>query len=43
MLNVQAFLDALPMMAKGMGGIFAVIVLIYITIVLLRRIPGRKE
>lgn len=42
-MNVQALLDAVPLMLKGMGGVFFVIALIYIVIALLLRLPQKKE
>jgi len=38
MLNFQAFCDSLPIMSRGMGGIFAVILVLMLFIVLLRKI-----
>ncbi|NLP48576.1 MAG: hypothetical protein GX345_06500 [Clostridiales bacterium] len=35
--NVQAFLESLPLMAKGMAGIFIVTAIIVITVSLLNR------
>lgn len=43
MLNFAAFLKSLPIMVKGMGGIFVVIALIYLTVVLLNRFTKNKE
>ncbi len=37
MWNVQAFLSTLPIMAKGMGGIFAVTIVLILVIALLNR------
>lgn len=38
MINFQNFLDTLPVMLYGMLGIFAVIAIIYVTILLLKKI-----
>lgn len=43
MLNFAAFLESLPIMVKGMGGIFVVIALIYLTVAGLNRITKQKE
>lgn len=38
MVNFEAFLDTLPIMAIGMFGIFAVIIAIYLSILLMLKI-----
>lgn len=43
MFNVDQFLWTLPIMAKGMGGIFLVTAVIILTIVLLNAVTGRKQ
>lgn len=45
-LNVQAFLDTLPIMGKGMAGIFIVTVILILSIYLLNFIGnkiGKKD
>ena len=42
MLNVDQFLSTLPIMLKGMVGIFAVIIVIWGFVALLNRIAGKK-
>ena len=43
-MNFNALLGALPIIAKGMGGIFIVILVIYLVIVLLRKLlPVKKS
>lgn len=37
MLNFSALIDVLPLMAKGLGGVFSVIVLIWISIAALTK------
>lgn len=41
-MDVQAFLDTLPIMAKGMAGIFIVTALIIISTLLLNRLAKEK-
>ena len=42
-INVQAFLDSLPIMGMGMVGIFIVTVIIIVVVFLLNKITGRFE
>ena len=42
-LNVEGFLETLPIMGYGMLGIFAVMFIIYLSIILLLKIFGGKE
>jgi len=42
-MNTQAFFDSLPLMAKGMAGIFIVTGIIILTTVLLNRFTKDKE
>jgi len=42
-INVQAFLDSLPIMGMGMVGIFIVTVIIIVVVSLLNKITGRFE
>lgn len=44
-VNFQAFLDTLPIMAKGMAGIFIVTAVIILSMVLLRELtkPIKKK
>lgn len=42
-MNVALFLETLPIMAKGMAGIFIVTVVIMISIILLNKITGKKK
>ena len=43
-LNVQAFLSTLPLMAKGLVGIFMVTGVIILCVYLLNKLPeGKKE
>ncbi|MDL2217150.1 hypothetical protein LJC27_00650 [Christensenellaceae bacterium OttesenSCG-928-M15] len=42
-MHVQAFIDALPLMGKGMLGVFAVIAILYAAIVLLRQFGSKKQ
>ena len=42
-INVQAFLDSLPIMGMGMVGIFIVTVIIIVVVSLLNKITGRCE
>ena len=41
-MNVAAFLETLPLMLKGMIGIFVVILVIYATIAVLNRVFRKK-
>ena len=41
-INVQAFLDALPIMGLGMVGIFIVTLIIIIVVTLLNKTTGGK-
>ena len=41
-MNVAAFLETLPLMLKGMIGIFVVILVIYATIAVLNRAFRKK-
>ena len=43
MLNVQAFLDSLPIMGMGMVGIFIVTVIIIAVVSLLNKITSKFE
>jgi len=40
-INVQAFLDSLPIMGMGMVGIFIVTVIIIVVVSLLNKITGK--
>ncbi len=42
-MNIQAFLDTLPIMAKGMAGIFIVTAIIILTTVLLNRFTRNEK
>ena len=42
-MNTQAFLDTLPLMAKGMAGIFIVTGIIILTTFLLNRFTTDKD
>ena len=42
-INVQAFLDSLPIMGMGMVGIFIVTVIIIVVVSLLNKITGKFE
>lgn len=42
-MNIQAFLDTLPIMGKGMLGIFAVTAIIILTIILLEKLTTKKK
>lgn len=42
-LNVEQFLFTLPIMAKGMGGIFLVTAVIILTIVILNRVTSKSS
>ncbi len=42
-LNFDQFLTSLTYMAYGMGGIFLVVLIIYLVIVLLGKIPSGKD
>ena len=37
-LNVPALISTLPIMLQGMGGVFAVIIMVWISIVLLTKL-----
>ena len=41
--NVEQFLQTLPIMAKGMAGIFIVTAVIVLAITLLGKIPSKDE
>ncbi|HIR65147.1 MAG TPA: hypothetical protein IAB92_08100 [Candidatus Faecousia faecigallinarum] len=43
MFNVDYFLEALPIMGKGMLGIFIVTGAIILIVMLLNKLPGNKE
>lgn len=43
MLNVQALISALPIMGKGLGGVFFVIAVVYLAIMVMRKISAKKE
>ncbi len=42
-MNVKAFLDTLPIMGRGMLGIFAVMLVIFLLILVLNACSGRKS
>ena len=42
-LNVQAFLDTLPIMGKGMAGIFIVTCVIILAMILLRAVSDSDQ
>ena len=42
-MNVQAFLNTLPIMAYGMLGIFAVMAVIFVLIVVLNRVTAKQN
>jgi len=42
MMNYELFLETLPIMAKGMLGIFIVTGVIVISMILLNKIPSKK-
>ncbi len=42
-INVDGFLDTLPIMAKGMAGIFIVTAVIVLTIVILNKSSASKN
>ena len=43
-MNFEAFVDSLKYMAQGMGGIFVVICIIYLSILLLQKVyPVGKD
>ena len=42
-MNIQAFLNTLPIMGIGMLGIFAVIFVIYLLILVLNRVTAPKK
>lgn len=41
-MNIEAFLNSLPIMLKGMVGIFAVIVVIILCVMFLNKITEKK-
>ena len=43
MLNVNAFLSSLPIMVKGMVGIFAVIIIIILCVMFLNKVTEGKQ
>ena len=42
-MNVQAFLKTLPIMGRGMLGIFAVMLVIFLLILVLNACTGRRS
>lgn len=42
-LNIEGFLETLPIMGYGMLGIFLVMFIIYLSIILLLKIFGEKQ
>ena len=42
-INVQGFLDTLPIMGKGMAGIFIVTVVIILAMILLRALSDSED
>lgn len=42
-MNVNAFLNTLPIMGRGMLGIFAVMLVIFLLILILNACTGRKS
>ena len=42
-LNIDAFLNSLPMMGKGMLGIFVVTIVIILMIALLNKVTAAKQ
>ena len=42
-MNVQAFLNTLPIMGRGMFGIFAVMLVIFLLILVLNACTGRRS
>ena len=42
-INFEGFLDTLPIMAKGMAGIFIVTAVIVLTILILNKITSKKD
>ncbi len=42
-INVDGFIDTLPIMAKGMAGIFIVTAVIILTIVILNKATASKK
>jgi len=42
-MNLQAFLNTLPIMGRGMLGIFAVMLVIFLLILVLNACTGRKS
>ena len=43
MSNIDNFLQTLPIMLQGMGGIFIVMIVIYLLIYVLNRTTGKKN
>ncbi len=43
MSNIDNFLQTLPIMLQGMGGIFIVMIVIYLLIYVLNRTTGKKK
>ena len=42
MLHIDAFLKTLPIVAKGMGGVFLVTLVLVVVVLLLRKIGQKK-
>ena len=42
-INVDLFLETLPMMAKGMAGIFIVVGVIYLATILIRKLTTKDN
>ena len=42
-IDFQAFLDSLPIMGMGMLGIFIVIFVVFLMIMILNSVPGKKK
>ena len=42
-IDFQAFLDSLPIMGMGMLGIFIVIFVVFLMIMILNRVTGKKK
>ena len=42
-MNVEAFLATLPLLLKGMGGIFAAIIVIMLAVMVLGKVTGKKD
>ena len=42
-LNFDAFLDSLPIMGKGMLGVFIVVGVILLSVVVLNKVCGKKK